>query len=255
MIHIKKTEEIKNITKSCDILSQMYGYLARYIKPGVNLLDLDNMAERFIIDHGGKPACKNYNGFPKTLCISINEEVVHGIPNNRILNEGDIVSLDSGVIFNGYYSDSAYTFGVGNIDNKLQNLLDVTKQALLIGIQQAINGNRVGNISFAIDEFVRKNKYKTIVEYTGHGVGKFFHEEPAVPNQGKKNNGPKLIKNMTIAIEPMVSMGSEHVLVQNNGWTAVTVDFSPSAHYEHTVLITDDEPQILTTFKYIEENL
>lgn len=255
MIYIKKSEEIKNIMKSCDILSQMYGILTKHIKPGVNLLDLDSIAEKFIIDHGAKPACKNYHGFPNTLCISVNEEVVHGIPTNRKLNEGDIVSIDSGVIFNGYYSDSAYTFGVGVIDSQLQKLLDVTKQSLFIGILQAINGNRVGDISFAIDEFVKKNKYRTIVEYTGHGVGKFFHEEPAVPNQGRKHHGVKLINGMTLAIEPMVSMGSEHVLVKDNGWTAVTIDFTPSAHYEHTVLITDNEPQVLTTFKYIEDNL
>lgn len=253
-IIIKTKEEIAGIKGSCDILSRTYGEVAKFIRPGISLKELDKIAEDLIISFGGKPACKGYCGFPATLCTSVNNVVIHGIPSDYSLQDGDIMSIDSGVIFNGYYSDSAFTFGVGNVSAEAKRLMDVTQKALSIGISYAITGNRVGDIGFHINEYVRSNGYHVVTEYAGHGVGIDFHERPLIFNYGRKNSGEILRSGMVIAIEPMVNIGKSDVVTLDDKWTTVTRDGSLSAHYEHTVLVDYPHPKILTTFSYIKDN-
>lgn len=250
---IASEEDIENLKISCTILSKTYGFLSKEIKEGVSLLQLDVLAETIIRDLGGIPACKNYDGYPATLCTSVNDTVVHSIPDKYVLKDGDILSLDSGVVYNEFYSDSAYTFGIGNISEQDKKLLAVTKKSLMIGIENAVVGKRVGDIGASIEEYVTKNGFSVVKCYTGHGIGKNFHEDPYIPNYGRKGSGVRLKKNMVLAIEPMVNIGKSDVFIAEDGWTAKTFDGKNSAHFEHTVIVKEGKPEILTTFDFIEQ--
>lgn len=253
MIYYKTTEEIECIRRSSLLVSRTLAEVAAYIKPGVTTLALDQVVQQFIQDHGGVPAFLGYRGFPNSACISVNEAVVHGIPGDVVLKEGDIVSMDVGVLMDGFYGDSAYTFPVGNISPEKERLLRITKQALLSGIEQARMGRRIGDIASSIQELVEKNGYAVVRELVGHGIGRKLHEDPEVPNYGRRGSGQKLSEGMVIAIEPMVNMGKRNVMQADDGWTILTEDRLPSAHFEHTVAVTRSGPDVLTTFAYIEE--
>jgi methionyl aminopeptidase len=229
--------------------------VAKMIQPGVTTLQLDKRAEEFIRDNGGIPAFKGYNGFPNTLCVSPNDQVVHGIPNNIALEDGFILSVDCGVLMNGFYGDSAYTYSVGEIDEDSKRLLQITKESLYKGIEQAVEGNRVGDISFAVQQHAESNGYGVVRELVGHGVGESLHESPEVPNYGKRGNGPKLKDGMVIAIEPMINMGERRIKQHNDGWTITTLDNKPSAHFEHTIAIRKCKADILSSFEDIEKVL
>jgi methionyl aminopeptidase len=262
MIFLKNREEIELMRESALMVSRTLGIIAKEIKPGVTPLYLDKLAEEYIRDNGGVPAFKGYKGssksipdFPATLCISINEAVVHGIPTNKPLKEGDIISVDCGVKKNGFYGDHAYTFGVGEISEAARKLIDVTKECLFIGIQQMVSGNRIGDISFAIQQHAEKNGYGVVRELVGHGLGRSMHEEPEVPNYGKRGDGPKIKEGMVLAIEPMINMGTKNIRQLNDGWTIVTADGKPSAHFEHDVAVVDGKPEVLSSYAWIEEAL
>jgi methionyl aminopeptidase len=225
------------------------------IKPGITTLDLDKKAEEFIRDHGGIPSFKGYHGFPATLCTSVNEEVVHGIPNNKELRDGDIISVDCGVILNGFHGDHAFSFTVGKVADEILKLLKITKESLYLGIEQAKAGNRIGDISFAIQNYVQSHGYSVVRELTGHGLGRNLHEDPAIPNYGKRGRGQVIKNGMVLAIEPMINLGKLDVRQLNDGWTIVTSDGLPSAHFEHDVAVIDGKPVILSTFDYLEEAL
>lgn len=253
MIYYKTEEEVALIKESAEILGRTHGLLAGHVKPGISTLELDKLAEEFIKDHQASPSFKGYSGFPFSLCISVNENVVHGFPSEYELKEGDIVSIDCGVLYKGYHSDSAYTYGVGNIDGAVKELLDHTKTSLYLGIEQAVAGKRIGDIGYAIQSYVEERGYTVVRELVGHGLGRSLHEEPEVPNYGKRGKGPKLKKGMVLAIEPMVNLGVRNIVQESDGWTIRTADRMPSAHFEHTVAIWEDKTEILTTHKYIEE--
>jgi methionyl aminopeptidase len=255
MIILKTREEIELMRESALSVSRTLGMLAKEIKPGVTSLYLDKLAEEFIRDNGGIPGFKGLYGFPNTLCMSLNAAVVHGIPTDIPMEEGDIISVDCGVLKNGYYGDHAYTFAVGEVTPEVQRLLDVTKESLYIGIEQFKAGNRIGDISWAIQNHAEKNGYGVVRELVGHGLGKKMHEDPEVPNYGKRGDGPKLKDGMVIAIEPMINMGTRNIKQLKDGWTILTADKKPSAHFEHDVALVDGKPDILSTFKYIEEAL
>lgn len=255
MILLKTREEIELMRESALSVSRTLGIIAKEIKPGVTTLDLDKLAETYIRDNGGTPLFKGMYGFPNTLCMSLNESVVHGIPNNKPLQEGDIISVDCGVLKNGYCGDHAYTFSVGEIKPEVQKLLDVTLECLYIGIEQFKTGNRIGDIGFAIQQHAEKNGYGVVRELCGHGLGKKLHEDPEVPNYGKRGDGPKIKDGMVIAIEPMINMGTRNIKQLKDGWTILTADGKPSAHFEHDVALIDGKPEILSTFKYVEEAL
>lgn len=255
MIYIKTREEIELMRESALMVSRTLGIIAKEVKPGVTPKFLDKIAEGFIRDNGGVPAFKGYRGFPATLCISINEAVVHGIPTDKALKEGDIISVDCGVKKNGFYGDHAYSFAVGVVKPELQKLLEVTKESLYKGIEQCIAGNRIGDISFAVQNYAEKHGYGVVRELVGHGLGKSLHEDPEVPNYGKRGDGPKIKDGMVFAIEPMINLGKKNVKQLNDGWTIVTADGLPSAHFEHDVAIVDGKPDILSTFAYVEEAL
>ncbi|MEO0290047.1 MAG: type I methionyl aminopeptidase [candidate division WOR-3 bacterium] len=247
MIILKSREEIENIKEASKIVAKVLYDIEEYIKPGVSTKKLNDIIDRMIRKMGGSPAFLGYKGYPASSCISINEEVVHGIPSeNKILEEGSIVKIDVGVNKNGFFGDGAKTYKVGKVNGDLERLLQVTEKALYIGIDKARAGNRVGDIGFEIQQFVECEGFSVVRELAGHGVGHYLHEEPVVPNYGKRGEGPLLKKGLVIAIEPMVNMGSHEVKVLRDKWTIVTLDGKPSAHFEHTVLI-DDEPIILTT--------
>lgn len=246
MIILKSPHEIKMIERACKIAAGALEMLAGVIRPGIKTKELEEYAEAYIQAKGGKPAFKGYRGYPASICVSINNQVVHGIPSERRLQEGDIVSIDLGVIYEGYYGDAARSYAVGSIGELHRKLLEVTEKALYIGIEKAKAGNRVGDISSAIQTYVESNGFSVVRAFVGHGVGKFLHEEPQVPNFGKPGKGPRLKEGMTIAIEPMVNTGLPDVMILNDGWTAVTVDGGYSAHFEHTVVITKNGAQILT---------
>jgi methionyl aminopeptidase len=254
-LFLKTKEEIEIIRQSGEVLGKAHAEVAKLIEPGVTTLALDKRAEEFIRDNGGKPSFKNYNGFPASLCISANEKVVHGIPGKHELKEGDIVSIDCGVFLQGFHSDSAYTYAVGEVNQEVQTLLRVTKESLYLAIAQVSAGARIGDIGYAVQNHVEKYSYSVVRELVGHGVGKFLHESPEVPNYGKRGNGVKLQEGLVIAIEPMVNMGTKNVVQEKDGWTIRTFDRKPSAHFEHTVAINNGKADILTTFKYIEEVL
>jgi len=253
MIFYKTEEEIELIRRSSLLVCEALAHVASIIRPGVDGLFLDREAETFIRDHKGIPGFKGYRGFPATLCISPNEAVVHGIPSKDVLRDGDIVSVDCGVLLNGYFGDSAYTFALGNVPEAVMKLLRVTNTALYLGIDQAVAGNRLGDIGFAIQEYVeRRHHYGVVRELVGHGIGKNLHEEPEVANYGKRGKGVKLQEGMTIAIEPMVNMGKKEVVSADDGWTVIARDRKPAAHFEHTLVVRKDSAEILSDHLAIE---
>jgi len=252
---LKTGEQIELIRQSADLLSRTLGELANKIQPGIKTIELDKLAYEFINDHGATPAFLNYNGFPYSLCISVNDQIVHGFPGDHVLQEGDIVSVDGGVVLNGFISDSAYTFAVGEVSAEVQKLLQVTKESLDLGLAQAVVGKRVGDISSAVQEHVERFGYGIVKELVGHGVGVELHEKPEVPNYGRRGNGVKLAEGMVIAIEPMVNLGRPGVKFWDDGWTVSTIDSKPSAHFEHTVAVSKGKADVLTSFAYIENNL
>ncbi|MEO1055168.1 MAG: type I methionyl aminopeptidase [Bacteroidota bacterium] len=253
MIVYKTEEEVAIIKEGADILGRVHGELAKLVGEGVETISLDKTAEEYIRDNGGEPSFKNYNGFPSSLCISVNEQVVHGFPGRYRLKEGDIISIDCGVYFKGYHSDSAYTHAIGAVKEEVKELMKATRESLYIGIEKAVYGNRIGDIGNAIQQHVEGKGYGVVRELVGHGVGRKLHEGPEVPNYGKKGKGPKLNEGLVIAIEPMVNMGTRKIVQENDGWTIRTLDKKPSAHYEHMVAIFKDRTEILTTHKYIED--
>lgn len=256
MIYLKTDEEIALMRESNTLVGRTLGEVARWIAPGVTTLRLDQIAEEFIRDNGGVPGFKGYGGFPFTLCISVNENIVHGFPSSYVLRSGDIVSIDCGAIVKGYNGDSAYTFPVGEVAPEVMALLKTTKESLYKGIEKAVAGNRIGDISNAVQTHCEARGYSVVREFIGHGIGAKLHEDPEVPNYGRRGCGPLLKKGMCIAIEPMINLGSRNVVIERDGWTARTRDRKPSAHYEHTVAITQEGPaEILSSFDYIEEVL
>ena len=255
MIYLKTDEEIEFMRDSNRLVGMTHGELSKHIKPGVTTLQLDKIADEFIRDHGGVPSFLGYGGFPNSICASVNEHVVHGIPNNTPLKEGDILSLDIGVIKNGYNGDSAYTYCVGEVSDEIKKLLKVTHDSLYIGIDQAKEGNRIGDIGNAIQTYCEKRGYTVVRELVGHGIGRKMHEAPEVPNYGRPGTGPLIKNGMCIAIEPMINMGSKNVVFESDGWTVRTKDRKPSAHFEHTVAIKNGKADILSTFEFIEDNL
>ncbi len=254
MIHLKTGEEVQLIRESAQILGKAHGEIARLVKPGVKTKELDKVAEEFIRDHGGVPSFKNYNGFPSTLCISVNEVVVHGFPGDYVLKETDIISVDCGVLYKGFHSDSAYTYPLEGVVPDTLLLLERTYTSLYKGIEQAKAGNRTGDIAHAIQSYVETFGYGVVRELVGHGVGKSLHEDPEIPNFGKRGKGVKLVEGMVFAIEPMINKGTKNVVQERDGWTIRTADRKPSAHFEHTVAIWNDRTEVLTTHQYIEEN-
>ncbi|PIV23203.1 MAG: type I methionyl aminopeptidase [Deltaproteobacteria bacterium CG_4_8_14_3_um_filter_45_9] len=246
MIIIKSPREIEQLKKSNAIVAEVFEKLKGMIVPGISTKELDQVAEEYIFLKGARPAFKGYRGFPATLCISINEEVVHGIPSQRRLKKGDIVSLDVGVNFVGYFGDAAITFPVGEVDPEAKRLLEVTEKALYIGIEKAKIGNRLFDISYAIQRWVESHEFSVVRDFVGHGIGRDLHEEPQIPNFGAPHQGPRLEKGMVFALEPMVNEGTYEVRVLSDGWTVVTADGKRSAHFEHTVAITDDGAEILS---------
>lgn len=247
MIIVKTDKEIAVMRKACEISAQALELIGKAVKPGISTDELDRMAEEFILSCGAKPNFKNYNGYPATACISINNQVIHGIPSKKtILKDGDIVSVDLGAKYQGFHGDNAATFACGNISAEAKRLIDTTREALYEGISRARAGGRVGDISAAVQEYVEKRGYSVVREFVGHGVGKSLHESPEIPNFGVSGRGVRLIPGMTIAIEPMINIGKPGVRVLPDGWTVETLDGSLSAHFEHTVAITADGPSILT---------
>lgn len=253
MILYKTEEEIQKIRESAEILAKTHGEVAKLIKPGIKTKDLDKVAEEVIADHGATGSFKGYGGFPATLCISTNEVVVHGFPSEYELKDGDIISVDCGVFYQGFHSDSAYTYPVGDVSQETLSLLRTTKESLYIGIEEAKFGNRIGDLAFAIQNFVEGKGYTVVRELVGHGLGRSLHEGPEVPNYGKRGRGPKLNEGLVIAIEPMINLGTRYIVQESDGWTIRTKDRKPSAHFEHTVAIFKDRTEILTSHKYIEE--
>ncbi len=246
MVIIRSQREIEQLKKSNVIVAEVFEKLRGLIKPGITTKELDQVAEEHILSRGARPAFKGYRGFPATLCISINDEVVHGIPGQRRLKEGDIVSLDAGVNYLGYFGDAAITFPVGEVDAEGKRLLDVTEKALYIGIEKAKMGNRLFDISYAIQSWVESHGFSVVRDFVGHGIGRELHEEPQIPNFGTPHQGPRLGKGMVFALEPMVNEGTHEVRVLSDGWTVVTADGKRSAHFEHTIAITDDGAEILS---------
>lgn len=256
MIHLKTEHEIEKLRRSGDLVSQTLAEVAGHIRPGVTTGALDQVAEQFIRKHGARPAFKGYrvgaNVFPASICTSVNQTVVHGIPGDVVLEEGDIVSIDCGVVLDGYYGDSAYTFAVGQISDEVRRLLRVTHDALRDGIGEAVAGNRVGDIGFAVSRGCREAGFGVVYDLVGHGIGRSLHEAPQVPNVGRRGTGKRLGEGLTICIEPMVNAGTADVVTRPDGWTVDTVDGLPSAHYEHMVVVRKGHSEVLTTFAYIE---
>jgi methionyl aminopeptidase len=255
MVKIKSLEEIELMRESALIVSKTLGMLAKEINPGVPTLHLDRVAEAFIRDHGAEPGFLGLYDFPNTLCVSPNEEVVHGIPNNKPLKEGDILSVDCGALKNGFYGDHAYTFELGTVADETKKLLEVTKKSLYIGIEAFCHGNRVGDLGHAIQSYTESFGYGVVRELVGHGLGREMHESPEIPNYGKRGRGKKFSNGMVIAIEPMTNMGTKNIRHFSDGWTIKTADNQPSAHFEHNVALIDGKPQLLSTFDFIYEAL
>ncbi len=252
MIYIKTKKEIDFIRESCKIVAETLQLAKANVKVGVTTAELNKIAEDYILSNSAIPAFKGYSqggaaGFPGSICSSLNNEVVHGIPGNVVLKEGDIISIDVGVVKNGYFGDAALTVAVGAISDEKQKLMDVTEKSLYLGIDQAVEGSRLHDISAAVQQYVEANGFSIVRDLCGHGVGKYLHEDPSIPNYGKKGTGPKLKKGMTLAIEPMVNAGKYAVVTGKDGWTVLTADGSTSAHFEHTILVTNGKPEILTT--------
>lgn len=254
MIYLKTDEEIELMREANQLVGKTLGELAKHIKPGISTLYLDQIAETFIRDHGAEPAFLGYGGFPNSICASVNDHVVHGIPSAKtILEEGDIISIDCGTILNGFVGDSAYTFRIGETSEETKQLLRTTKDALYQGISEAKVGNRVGDISNAVQTYCESRGYTVVRELVGHGIGKKMHEEPEVPNYGRKGNGSLLRSGMCICIEPMINMGVRNVVFEKDGWTVRTKDGKKSAHFEHCIAIRPEGPMILSSFDYLEE--
>ena len=252
MIFLKTDEEIELMRESNRLVGMTLGELAKHIKPGVKTLELDKIAEEFIRSHGAIPSFLGYNEFPFSLCISVNENVVHGFPSEYVLKEGDIISVDCGTEKNGFCGDSAYTFGVGEVAKEVKALLRATRESLYKGIEKAVEGNRVGDVGNAVQEHCEKRGYSVVRELVGHGIGRKMHEAPEVPNYGRRGTGALLKQGMCIAIEPMINMGSRNVVFESDGWTVRTKDRKPSAHFEHTVAIREGKADILSTFEFVE---
>jgi methionyl aminopeptidase len=254
-IQYKNLEEIEKIRASDLLVSKTLAEVAKVIGEGVKTIKLNKLAEEFIRDHGGVPAFLNYNGFPYSLCISLNDQVVHGFPGEYVIKDGDIVSVDCGVVLNGFVGDSAYTFPIGNVDAETLRLLKITKECLYLAIDKAVVGMRVGDVGYAVQEHAEKNGFGVVKELVGHGVGFKLHEKPEVPNYGRRGSGIKLEEGMVIAIEPMINGGKAGVKFWDDGWTVSTIDKKPSAHYEHSVAVKKGKADVLSTFQYIEEVL
>ena len=253
MIYYKTQAEIELIRESALLVGKAIAEVAKHIRPGLSTLELNRIAEEFIFDHAATPSFKEYRGYPFTACISVNDAVVHGFPSQDLLKEGDIISFDVGVFKNGYHGDSAYTFAIGEVEGEVLKLMRVTKEALYKGIEKAVAGNRVGDISFAIQEYTeKKNGYGVVRELVGHGLGRSLHEDPQVPNYGKRGSGPKMQEGMVIAVEPMINLGTKEVYYEEDGWTVRTKDNKPSAHYEHTICVRKGKADILSSFEEIE---
>lgn len=255
MVYLKTEEEIELVRESSLLVGKTLAELAKIIEPGVTALQLDEVAESFIRDHGGVPGFKGYNDYPNTLCTSVNEQVVHGIPSNRPLENGDIISVDCGVLKNGFFGDVAYTFEVGEVSAEIKALLETTKQCLREAIKAAKVGNRLGDIGYAVQSLAEAEGYGVVRELVGHGLGKHLHEAPEVPNYGRRGNGMKLKEGLVLAIEPMINLGKRHVRQQEDGWTIITADGTPSAHYEHNVVVRKEGAEVLSTHEWIEEVL
>lgn len=255
MVFLKDRNEIELIRESGDVLGRAHAEVAKKVGPGITTIELDKVAEEFIRDNGGLPSFKGYGGFPASLCISVNDQVVHGIPGDYELKDGDVVSIDCGVLLNGFHSDSAYTYEVGDVSAEVRDLLQSTKESLYIGIEQAVAGKYMGDLGYAVQKYNEDKGYSVVRELVGHGIGKNLHEKPEVPNFGKRGRGKKLKEGMVIAIEPMINLGERAIVQEDDGWTIRTADRKASAHFEHTVAVMKGKPEILTTFKYIEEVL
>jgi methionyl aminopeptidase len=254
MIYLKTDEEVELMYEANQLVGKTLGELAKEIKPGVSTLKLNDIADTFIRDHGATPAFLGYEGFPKSICASINENVVHGIPSEKsVLKDGDIISIDCGTFLNGFTGDSAYTFCVGEVSEEKKKLLRTTKESLYKGIEQAVIGNRVGDISNAVQFYCERRNYSVVRELVGHGCGRKMHEDPEVPNYGRRGCGPKLTEGMCICIEPMINGGSKNVVFESDGWTVRTKDRKCSAHFEHCIAIRPEGPRILSTFEYVEK--
>ena len=254
MIYLKSDEEIELLRISNQIVAKTLAEIAKIIAPGVSTAQLDKVAEEFIRDNGAVPGFLGYGGFPGSICTSVNDQVVHGIPSNKvILEDGDIISVDCGAYINGFHGDSAYTFCVGDVKPEIRELLRTTKESLYKGIEQAQEGRRLGDLGYAIQNYCESKGYSVVREMIGHGVGRNLHESPEVPNYGRKGNGPMLKSGMTIAIEPMINLGSRHLVFEKDGWTTRTLDRKPSAHFEHSVAIRKGKADILSSFEYIEQ--
>lgn len=256
MIFVKTGEEIELLRESNLLVGMTLGEMAKHIRPGISTLELDRIAEEFIRSHGAEPGFLGYGGFPNTLCISVNDVVVHGIPSAQcILQEGDIVSIDCGTLKNGFYGDSAYTFEVGEVREEVRELLRVTKESLYKGIEKAVAGMRIGDIGHAVQSHCESAGYSVVREMVGHGVGRHLHEDPQVPNYGRAGQGVKLKEGMVIAIEPMINLGKRHIYQEKDGWTIRTRDKMPAAHFEHTLAIGKNGADILSSFEYVEKEL
>ena len=246
MITIKSKREIELLRIAGNIVYQTHQYLKPYIKEGITTKELDKLAEAFIRSKDATPSFKGYEGFPTALCISVNSEVVHGFPSDRVLKNGDIVSIDIGACYKGYHGDSAWTYAVGEINEEKKFLLEHTEKSLFVGLEQVKPGNRIGDIGYAIEQYAKEHHLGVVRELCGHGVGTSVHEDPEVPNYGRKNTGPRLKEGMVIAVEPMLTLGSPRIFIHDNNWTVDTEDGRPSAHFEHTIVVTNDGYQILT---------
>jgi methionyl aminopeptidase len=255
MIIPKSSEEIELMRESALIVSKTLGMLAGEVKPGITSLALDTLAETFIRDHGAIPGFKGLYDFPNTLCMSPNAQVVHGIPNNKPLEEGDIISIDCGALKNGFYGDHAYTFAVGEIDPATEKLLKITKESLYVGIDAFRKGNRTGDVGYAIQHYTEAHGYGVVRELVGHGLGRKMHEDPEMPNYGRRGQGKQFVEGMVVAIEPMINQGTHRIKQLKDGWTILTADGLPSAHFEHNVALVNGQPQLLSTFKYIYDAL
>ena len=253
MIYLKTPEEIEAMRPACDLISRTRGELARWIQPGVTTRRLDTIAREYIMDNGGRPACLGYGGFPATLCIEVNETVVHGFPSNYTLRDGDIIGIDNVVEKDTWMGDMCYTFPVGEVDPKVMDLLRTTKESLYVGIEACVAGKRIGDVANAIQTYCEHRNYSVVREMCGHGIGHKMHEEPDVPNYGRRGIGPVIRNGMVLCIEPMINMGSKNIIIESDGWTCRTRDRKPSAHFEHTLAVIDGKAVPLTTFKYVKE--
>lgn len=256
MISLKTDEEIELVRESSLIVAKLFAELAKVIKPGVTTLQLDQLSEEFIRDNGAIPSCLGYEGYPASICASVNEQVVHGIPSSKtFLKDGDIVSCDIVACKNGFHGDSTYTYCVGNVADDVKQLLKTTKESLYKGIEKAVEGNRIGDIGFAVQSYCENYGYSVVREMVGHGIGHDMHEDPEVPNYGNRGSGPKLRSGMVIAIEPMINMGKRNIVFERDGWTVRTFDRKPAAHFEHTVAIRKGKADILSSFEFVEKVL